>query len=444
VPSQVSHSPLRKYFALLLGLSWVSSGAGCAAQRSHSGHATARIPKLEPSTTSKEIPEDVIGLAAPVSVSAAFCSAKAACSAKFAFPPVRDTTGSGAAIVVVSEPLTASADAPPPACTTHAAWLVRVDAEDHVTERQLIGIGCAEDTESGRACDGLGPISIEPPSKDLPTVASISWDSVGPGCGGWSQSSVRIAVSLESLALLRRDEWRSRKAEPEDTQSMYWDLTRLEFSSDWSTQQGECPDRRLDAVPGIPAIEMDEAFVADRWRHESIVDCATKVTGNRGFAPSGKKASVVLSAVISSANHLFLELVDGSQRDKGASFQVCFAESNTHFYSYCEADLTPSCARFDLDGRVLAGAVPIERALEGNRYRVELPPETGALSIVYQAADGSSLATSELRVDDVTSLGDIFPLRTEVAACKLVDGHLRFVRATPNSNRPLLSPDGFE
>lgn len=264
---QLLHSTTRrKYFPFLLGLALPTSVAACAAQHARSPQGMMRAPNAVPPDASSGNADKDSQLTPPAAVTNAFCSARTACSTKFAFPPVRDATGSAAAIIVVTEPLTASADAPAPTCATQAVWLLRMDAQDNVTERQLAGIGCAEDTEYGRACDGLGPIRIEAPSTDHPKVATVLWDSVGPGCGGWSESSVRIAVSLDPLAVLRRSEWRSRRAEPEDTQSRHWDLHSREFSSEWSMKGGECPDRSIAETAGIPELEVDEAFVGDLWR----------------------------------------------------------------------------------------------------------------------------------------------------------------------------------
>jgi hypothetical protein len=364
-----------------------------------------------------------------------------------AFAPLPGKDGDARTVALVTEsPQSTSPDASLPSCRTQTVWLVRLNGAGAVVDRQLVGEGCAIDTPPGGACDGAGPISVHAPTIEKPNSVVVSWDSAGPGCGGWTRATVEIEVSLESLSLLHRSEWQGRVMDPDDSRSKSWDLEKLHFVSEWNLEQGgSCARRKRGPFLGIPRMALPESFVERDWRAMGFDSCATVIDEAHGLPIHGAgKARATLRVLMSDTNSLFVDIAEDSKVGAGASLQICFAEWNAQSYDYCQVSGQPECTRVTMAGRVLSGNVPVERAADSSRFRFQLPSEAEAVSVHYIEPGGRSIGSSRFHPRDLTSLGNVFPIRSSVATCKLVDEELVFSPAMREPDRPLLDPEGLE
>jgi len=377
----------------------------------------------------------------------ALCGRSNDCVIEPAFASLPGANAHTRMVAIVTEALAPiSSDNPRPECRTQTIWLVRMGAGGAVVDRQLVGAGCAEDTPPGGACDGLGPIAVLPPTTEKQNVVVVSWESAGAGCGGWTRSGVEIDVSLESFRVLRRSEWQGRVAEPDERHSKSWDFASLHFTSEWEVVQGgSCGKRTRGPFLGIPRMALPEKFVDGDWRTTDFDACAAIVDPARGVAFGGAaKSNTTLRLLMSDSNFLFVDVAEDPHVRGSGVLQVCSAEWNAHTYDYCQVHERPRCVRISMDGRLLAGKATVERAAERPRFRIQLPPEIGAISVGYVEPSGRSVGSSDVRLGDLTSLGRVFPIGTTVATCELVESRLLFSRAPRRSDRPLLDPEGLE
>ncbi|HVJ16273.1 MAG TPA: hypothetical protein VM686_12615, partial [Polyangiaceae bacterium] len=302
-----------------------------------------------------------------------------------------------------------------------------------------------EDTGYGVACDGMAVLSVKPPAATAPTTATVQWQGPGPGCGGWTRAHGDVEVSLESLGMLRRSEWVGRARGTDDSQSWNWDLTQLSFTSEWQTSNGECPARRRGPAFAIPKLELGSEFTTEAWKVASFDRCATTLDSAHSVAlPGTAKATARLRAVISDSQTLFVDVIEAPGARPGANLLVCFADGDQQDYAYCRGTLKPDCVRVAMDGTIRSGQTVVERAPDKTRFRVQLPPDTSALTVSYVEAGGRSLSSSAFRAGDTTSLGSVFPLRPSIATCPLTPSGLVYTPTAPDPERALLEPDGLE
>ena len=376
----------------------------------------------------------------------ALCGGRADCIVKTAFKGAPGKDGDGRLVVLVPIKLSISAgDDAPMACQGNEVWLVRTARDGSVVDRQLVGSGCAEDTPYGVACDGLEIIRVQPPTSAAPTSVIVDWDGPGPGCGGWTRGSGDIEVSLESFVVRRRSEWSGRAAGAEDSHSRRWDFSAWSFTSEWQTSNGDCAARSRGPSFSIPKLALGSAFLDGAWRTANLSRCATTIDSSHGVAlPSTVKSAAVLHAVVSETDALFVEVVAAPPAKPGAELRACFAAWNAHSYDYCHLPVSPECVRIALDGHVLSGNATVERAPDRARFRVQLPPETAALTVSYVEAGGRSVSSSAYRRNDATSLGNISSLGAEVASCHLDGQSLQ--RSTPprDPKHELLDTKGLD
>jgi len=190
---------------------------------------------------------------------------------------------------------------------------------------------------------------------------------------------------------------------------------------------------------------LPEKFTGGDWRTTDFDMCATIVDAAHGVSFQGAaKSSTALRVLMSDGNSLFVDVTEDPQVKAGAVLQVCFAEWNAHSYEYCQVQERPECISVSMDGRLMAGNPTAERAAEKPRFRIQLPPETYAISVGYIEPSGRSVGSSDFRAGDLTSLGTVFPIESSVATCELVNGRLLFSRAPRQSDSALLDPEGLE
>ena len=374
------------------------------------------------------------------------CGNRADCAVKTAFAGAPGKDGDARAVVLVPTKLSVSAgDEKPLECAGNEVWLVRTASDGTVVDHQLVGEGCAEDTPYGVACDGLMMVRVEPPKSALPTTATVAWEGPGPGCGGWTRGSGDIEVSLDTFTALRRSEWSARAREPDDTHSTHWDFTTWSFTAEWQTGSGDCPERKRGPSSNIPKLPLGRAFLDGAWQTASLKECATTIDATHGVAlPGTTKSKTLLRAVVSETDALFVDVVEAPLAKPGGSLQVCFAEWGGQSYDYCHMPIAPECVRVTLDGHVLSGKTTVDRAPEQPRFRVQLPPETTAISVSYLEAGGRSISSSAYRRGDATSLGRILSFGPTVATCHLEGNALQRTTPRPKSEEALLSSEGLE
>lgn len=371
----------------------------------------------------------------------ALCGADKDCTLRRAFTRPVGEQGETNLIVITSTP--ASPETP---CKLETVWLARVAADGTMGEHRRAGVGCAEDTDYGAACDGLQLLKLQPPKTKNARTAVIEWDSPGPGCGGWTRASGSIEVSLDTFALLGRTEWAGRAAGPNDSTAKSWDFAHLRFKTEWDAGPDPCPKIHRGPLLGVPRLQLGAAFLDGGWRNAQLDQCATRLDAQHGVAlPGGRKSQASVQAVIADTNALFVDVTEPPDAKPGALLQVCFAEFGARMYDYCSVGgVPPQCVRIALDGRLLAGQADVQRASDKPRFRIQLPPEQSALTVSYIEASGRSISSSSYRANDPTSLGDVYGFEPKVASCPLVDGQLRFTFTPLPPNRDLLDVDGWD
>jgi len=382
----------------------------------------------------------VVEKTTPPTLREVVCGADKDCTLRTAVTRPVGEHGEANLVVVASTP--ASAEVP---CKLETAWLVHLAGDGTVVEHRRAGVGCAEDTEYGVACDGLQVLRLEPPKiKDASTI-TLQWDNPGPGCGGWTRASGGIEVSLDSFAMRGRTEWSGRAAAPDDSTAKTWDFVHLRFKTEWDAGPGPCPKIHRGALLGVPKLQLGAAFLGEGWRDAKLDRCATRFDGEHGVAlPGSRKSKASLQAVISDTDALFVDVTEAADARSGAVLQVCGAEWGSRMYDYCSVGLVPDCVRVALDGRVLAGHAEVQRASDKPRFRIQLPPEQNALTVSYIEANGRSIGSSAYRAHDATSLGDVYGFEPQVATCRLTDGELRFSFTDLPATRDLLDVDGWD
>ena len=377
----------------------------------------------------------------------ALCAGRTDCVVKTAFAGAPGKDGDGRSVVLVLTKLSVSGgDEAPRECQGNEIWLVRSDGEGRLVDRQLVAEGCTEDTPFGVACDGLMMAHVEPPKIAAPQTAIVSWQSPGPGCGGWTRGSGEIEVELDTFAVVRRSEWSDRAREPNDSHSVDWDFKGWSFKSEWQTSDGDCPSRKRGPAFGIPKLALGSAFLDGAWQTANLEQCATTIDANHGVAlPGTSKSTAVLRAVVSETDALFVDVVDvieGQRRTRG-ELQICFDAWSTHSYDYCHMPASPDCVRVALDGRLRAGKTKIERAPDRPRFRVQLPPDTTALSVILVEPGPRTIGSSAYLRGDATSLANIFALGAEVATCHLDGDHLQRTIPPHRSDRASIDATGL-
>ena len=433
--------------AVLLG-GWL--GVGCGAPQAV---APAKVSEAGAKTKTAlvAVPTASASASAPVpphrlGLQETMCGERSDCVAKTVFAGAAGKDGDARAVVLVPTTLSVPAgDETPLKCAANEVWLVRTARDGAVVDRQLVGEGCAEDTPYGVACDGLMMISVEPPKSAQPTTAKVAWQGPGPGCGGWTRGSGDIEVSLDTFTALRRSEWSARAREPDDTHSTVWDFTSWSFTTEWQTGQGDCGERKRGPSLNIPKLALGSAFLDGAWQTASLNACGTTIDTTHGVAlPGTTKSHGVLRAVVSETDALFVEVAEPPQAKPGGALQVCFAEWSAQSYDFCHMPIAPECLRVAVDGHVLAGKTAVDRAPEQPRFRVQLPPETTAISVSYLEAGGRTISSSAYRRGDATSLGRILSFGANVATCHLDGNVLQRTTPRPKSDAALLDTEGLE
>ena len=415
--------------AMLLGV----GPLGCksrpvAAGASASTFKSLSTAEVSASATSPSADSSTAVEPCPPAVQLALCGKSKPCSVKAAFPAIRRSNGDSLLVVSVTPPLMPmNPNRDKPQCKTHEVWLVRTNTVGAVVDRQLVAAGCAPDTPFGEGCDRTPLIYVVPRAGNAPSSVTVSWQNPGPGCDGWWRGNGELEIALDSFSPRRSSEWSGRAAAPDDSTTRDWDFSALSFKSEWTTDGGDCKPRNRGPYFGIPRLTLDRGFLDEAWRTAKFDQCATPLDAAHGVTlPGDDKSAAVLHAVISDAGALFVDVIEAPEVMAGAALQVCFASWNAHSYDYCHDRTRAECVRMTMDGKRLSGSAAIERAPASTRFRVQLPPKTNAISVSYIETKGRSISSSDFRKGDITSLGAVFPISTEVASCKLVAGQLQF------------------
>jgi len=420
---------------------------GTACTSSRPGPVTAGAPVTADSAAAVSVLPPPAG--APVSVPEArrlgvqqtLCGEHAECVAQKVFSTA-GTDGDARLVVLVREKFSVSSGDASHECQGNEVWVVREGEDGSVIDRQLIGSGCAEDFSYSAACDAV--ISIQPPRSPTQDTVVVAWEGPGPRCGGTQRASGDIEVSLESFAVIRRSQWHSRTIGPDDSVHTYLDFSDWSFKSEWQTS-GACKARKRGPFFDIPKLELGKAFLDGGWRTASMDQCATTIDSRHSVAfQRTAKSTAVLRAVVSETDALFVDVAEGAHGTVPRELQICFAEYTARDYNYCVMPLAPDCLRVALDGHVLAGKATIERAPDTARFRVQLPPETSALSVSIVEAGLPIIGSSAYLRGDTTSLGRILSFSAEAATCQLDGNRLRLSTPPRDPERALLDAVGPE
>lgn len=235
---------------------------------------------------------------------------------------------------------------------------------------------------------------------------------------------------------------------------------------------GELPAEPYFAYASLPAVELDTAFEAGRWRDTGLGRCALRVdgVGEGGYALQGKADgpddSSLRAVFDREGKALFVEVLDDRLVGAGGAAEdrlelVLGDTSQPEAPRRCGEGAAGSVAKpaswsirvadgalVSPRGRPGQGAPRVEHARDEHsvRLKVTLPAAPGALTLVYHDTDDGrrverSFASSRLRRGDARTLGRVRALATREAACGLRDGRLEpEFAASFDPYEPVLSP----
>ncbi|HSY25125.1 MAG TPA: hypothetical protein VK841_23530 [Polyangiaceae bacterium] len=202
----------------------------------------------------------------------------------------------------------------------------------------------------------------------------------------------------------------------------------------------------------IPELQFAPAFTEDLWRKTALGGCAAEVdsTGRLGFVVFGSPGAAKDASmrVVASKSTLFVELHDDHWVGPSANWvaddhvELWTSEEDESFGEFClpahDADPPKQWAIRTSDGRVFAGAghpdpaaLAVAREESGGvvRLRIELPPRTHGITVVYSDSDDDVrqkrlIATSAIRFGAGPTLGKLYPVADKDAICVVREGKL--------------------
>jgi hypothetical protein len=202
----------------------------------------------------------------------------------------------------------------------------------------------------------------------------------------------------------------------------------------------------------IPELQFAPAFTEDLWRKTALGGCAAEVdsTGRLGFVVFGSPGAAKDASmrVVASKSTLFVELHDDHWVGPSANWvaddhvELWTSEEDESFGEFClpvhDEDPPKQWAIRTSDGRVFAGAghpdpaaIAVAREESGGvvRLRIELPPRTRGITVVYSDSDDDVhqkrlIATSAIRFGAGPTLGKLYPVADKDAICVVREGKL--------------------
>jgi hypothetical protein len=235
-----------------------------------------------------------------------------------------------------------------------------------------------------------------------------------------------------------------------------WDFQKFAGKSTWSFLICETEEQTLENQSvAIPSLALPADFVSNGWKSTSLGTCATSLdsAASHGFIVHGQPAAntqdATMKLVVSEDGHLFVEVQD-DQLQPSTTGKWIHAD---HLELWTSSQYVPrmqhECVDPEdkkgtwqwgidaLDGtlHVAHGKPPhklvAERvAMEGGvRFKVKLPPETNALTVIYSDSDdGKSqerlLATSTFKFARLHTMGSLTPINAKQVTCAVQGGVL--------------------
>jgi hypothetical protein len=434
--------------------SWRASDAGdrgeAAAQGDESGHrADAVAPPLGPLSNDRK------------SVSAFLCGGRALCRVdKVTAMP--SSPGAFRALVHVrlGAPFRQGDD---PSTVYNEEWLVAAPRGGRLTRRLLVGTGgeqgegipVPEFTIHGSRLSYFLGSGMAPSNWAGDHAAELDLDPPERASETWHDFNRFSACDQEETTWTRVRPWKavtwSRELcpGPPPVPGPFREVT------DPAGQQVRCLDLAYDEIPNV---RVDGSFVTDDWKTVTLGACAVDVDGSRGhgFVTFGKtrgRNDASFRAVL--VGHvLFVQVHDDVLT--GAS-ERWVDDDHVELWVASEADIVGAACDLEkteadrqaalaakqwgiraADGRVFPGAGAPTAALKAERaqvdshtvrFRIELPEDFEALTVVYSDSDDgktqkSLLATSRLSFAVGSTLGRVDRTPASRTTCAVVDGSL--------------------
>ncbi len=360
---------------------------------------------------------------------AALCDGRADCKLQQSLGGI--TTKTGARHEVWRTTFAEAGPADDTDCTYEEYWLVARDPEQRLLDHRSFAKGCEAKSPPSAWC-GLPPRAKV---RVRGTTVESDWEAHALRCMSVFHSTGRYAASLETFAPLREESTYFRMVSPHEETKQNWDFRALRGSTRFSTWGSSCKPLAIGPRHNIPSATVPQSFIDEGWRTLDIKQCSTKIDRGFGFALGGSKANVALQLLLARDGSLFIDLApatSAAELPKTAELHVCAASFAGDSYAYCHDPNPVSCTNLRLDGTVIAGDFSVERAPQRPRFKVELPTDTRAVTVVYvEPQSGRSLASSPLKPTDYTTLGEVFPIDENLASCEVRDSELKLEYRAP-------------
>jgi hypothetical protein len=319
-------------------------------------------------------------------------------------------------------------------CNRWALALVRTDGGTISSVRRLI-----EFCNDGYGASGVGEDSwsVDGTRLKIGTYGGSNWR--------WYKATT-IDLATMQLAETTDDSFFSSNPAIEVTTT--WNDDRFEGTSSWKAELCGKPEPKTWRASLIPAVEIPDGF---DWKFQSLGDCASVIDGQdgegwaRGYVIHGDRGSAAdtsMKVLASTSGTLFVDVID----DAIVASKKSWIHGD-HLELWVSPE-SPKTMEFDcldpkdkgtawqwgidaVDGAIHAAhgkpsaklKAERVRTAKGVRYKVELPADTKALTVVYSDSDdGTSqerlIATSTFEFGRVQSMGALHKVDAKHATCE--------------------------
>jgi hypothetical protein len=238
-----------------------------------------------------------------------------------------------------------------------------------------------------------------------------------------------------------------------------WTSPRCTASGDPPSGDGSAQGAPAFAYHPIPQVELPARYLAGGWKTVALGKCSVLADGKHGYVVHGHSSPADASLrVVAGRDVLVVEVHDDHFTGPSAKWlfddhlELWLADQLPSYMDHClDRQARPvQWAIRVADGRVFPAygapkvAPTVERVVNGStaRFEIHLPPNTGAVTVVYSDGDSGHdqealLATSRLRFGALPTLGARRAIPAAEAVCEVRGGRLepkltrRFTRQAP-------------
>lgn len=306
--------------------------------------------------------------------------------------------------------------------------------------------------EVARFCnDGYGASGVGEDAWEV-NQGRLSISTNGGSNWRWAESKT---VDLTSNTIVSEGSYSFFGTNPNSLHDQSLDYEKLVVADERSVWPCGAPEDAVESFESlsIPRVDLPAAFHDGGWKTTSLGECSTQLdaTGAEGFVIHGKKstASDTRMKVVANGNVVYVEVMD-DQLVASASGNWIHGDHLELWVSpegppTMEVDCVDLKAKVkswqwgidaltgtihDAYGKPRLALVAEHEAINGGaRFKVTLPTDANALTVIYSDSDDGKtqerlVATSDFKFGKVATMGtlvDINPLRLQ---CRVADGHL--------------------